>query len=89
VTVEQVVYQGQLGLWTALQVGGPLLATALVVGTIVSLLQAVTQIQEVTLVFVPKMLAVFAVMAFAGGWMLKVMVAYATTMFLGIPDLTL
>ena len=51
---------GQQALWTSL-CGGPLLLTALVVGTLVSLLQAVTQIQEMTLVFVPKMLAVFAV----------------------------
>lgn len=82
---ELLLYYGQMGLLTALYLGGPLLLTALVVGTAVSVLQAVTQVQEMTLVFVPKMIAVFAVMALAGGWMLQVAVSYATWMFMSIP----
>ena len=82
---EMLLYYGQMGLLTALYLGGPLLLTALVVGTAISVLQAVTQVQEMTLVFVPKMLAVFAVLGLAGGWMLQVAVSFATWMFLSIP----
>lgn len=53
------------GLWTILMVGGPLMAVTLVVGVAVSLIQALTQIQEMTLVFVPKILALFAAMLIA------------------------
>jgi flagellar biosynthesis protein FliQ len=84
-TEEFVLYYGQQALITSLAVAGPLLITALVVGTLVSVLQAVTQVQEITLVFVPKILAVFAVIGLAGGWMLQVTVAFATQMFLSIP----
>ncbi len=83
---QLVVYYGQMGLLTCLYLGGPLLVTALVVGTAVSVLQAVTQVQEMTLVFVPKMLAVFLVLALAGGWMLQMAVAFGTQMFLAIPQ---
>ena len=85
-TEEIILYYGQMGLLTALYLGGPLLLTALVVGTAVSIQQAVTQVQEMTLVFVPKMLAVFAVLGLAGGWMLQVAVSFATWMFLSIPS---
>ena len=83
-TIEESVYLGQMGLLTVLYIGGPLLLTALVVGSVVSVLQAVTQVQEVTLVFVPKIVAVFAVLAFAGGWMLQQAVAYGVLAFQGI-----
>jgi flagellar biosynthetic protein FliQ len=53
------------GLWTILKVGGPLMAVALIVGVAVSLVQALTQIQEMTLVFVPKILALFAALLIA------------------------
>jgi len=83
---QLVVYYGQMGLLTCLYLGGPLLMTALVVGTAVSILQAVTQVQEMTLVFVPKILSVFFVLAFAGGWMLQMAVGFSTQMFLAIPQ---
>ncbi len=83
-SAEQALYLVQQGLLTAMFLAGPLLLTALVIGTIVSVLQAVTQVQEVTLVFVPKMLATFAVMALAGGWMIQVMTSFGTEMFLSI-----
>ncbi|GLK76334.1 flagellar biosynthesis protein FliQ [Methylopila jiangsuensis] len=53
------------GLWTILLVGGPLMAVTLVVGVVVSLFQALTQIQEMTLVFVPKILALFLALLLA------------------------
>ncbi len=84
-TEELVVFWGQNALITALYVAGPLLMTALLVGTAVSLLQTVTQVQEMTLVFVPKTLAVFLVLGLLGGWMLRHFVAFGTMMFLSIP----
>lgn len=60
----------QESLMTVLSLAGPLLGISLVVGLVVSVLQAATQIQEMTLVFVPKMLAVFATLVFSGAFML-------------------
>ncbi|NCG19833.1 MAG: flagellar biosynthesis protein FliQ [Rhodobacterales bacterium] len=82
---EHIIFYGQQALITCLMLAGPLLVTALVVGTAVSILQAVTQVQEMTLVFVPKMLSVFLVMALAGSWMLQVAVSFGVQMFLEIP----
>lgn len=83
-SIELAMYYGQQGLMTALLVAAPLLLTALVVGSAVSILQSVTQVQEVTLVFVPKILAVFLVLALLGGWMLQILVSFGTTMFLSV-----
>lgn len=83
-SAELAVYFAQTALWTAMLLAGPLLLTALIVGGLVSVIQAVTQVQEITLVFVPKILAVFAVMALMGGWMLQIAVAYGTQMFQSI-----
>ncbi len=82
--METVVHIGQQALYTAMLIGGPLLAAALVVGTAVSVLQAVTQVQEMTLVFVPKIIAVFLVAGLAGGWLLQQAVNFGTEMFLSI-----
>lgn len=85
-TTELALYYGQLGLLTALQVAGPLLITALVVGSLISILQAVTQVQEVTLVFVPKILVSFLVLALMGGFMVQSLVSFGTTMFLSAAE---
>ncbi len=85
-TIELVLAYGQSALLTTMYVAGPLLMASLIVGTVISVLQAVTQVQEVTLVFVPKILASFAVVAIAGGWMLQLTVGFATEMFLSIPQ---
>mgnify|MGYP001178847080 CR=1 FL=1 len=79
------LYYGQTALMEAMMIAGPLLGVALVVGTVISVLQAVTQVQEITLVFVPKIIAVFAVLAFLGGWMLQRAVWFGTMMFEQIP----
>ncbi|MET0312801.1 MAG: flagellar biosynthesis protein FliQ [Hansschlegelia sp.] len=63
-------------LWTILKVGGPLMAVTLVVGVAVSLIQALTQIQETTLVFVPKILALFVAMLIALPFMGDAMAAH-------------
>ncbi len=63
-------------LWVVVKLGGPLLISALVVGLLVSLFQAVTQINETTLVFVPKLLTLFACLALLGPFMLSTLDAY-------------
>ncbi len=68
----------------AVVVSAPLVGAALVVGLIVSLLQAMTQIQEQTLTFVPKVLAVSAVLLFAGAWMLRQLAQFAASMLGGM-----
>lgn len=73
-----VIRLGQEAILTAMLVGGPLLGLALVVGLLVSLFQATTQLQEQTLTFVPKILAVFAAALLFGPWMMRTMLDYAT-----------
>lgn len=68
-----------------LLVSAPLLLVGMVVGLVVSIFQAVTQIQEVTLVFVPKILAVLLAMILVLPWMLNVMIAYTQNLFSNIP----
>jgi len=70
----------------ALKLGGPILAVALVVGVAISILQAVTQIQEMTLTFVPKILAIGLTMLVAGSWMLRSLVGFAEELFRRLPE---
>lgn len=72
-------------LWVALLVGAPVIGAAMVVGLLVSVFQVVTQIQEMTLTFVPKLITIFFVILIAGAWMLGVLVNFGTTMFTNIP----
>lgn len=67
-------------LWVVLKLGGPILIAALVVGLVVSLLQAVTQVNETTLVFVPKLLVLFASLALLGPFMVSTLDAYTHSM---------
>jgi flagellar biosynthesis protein FliQ len=71
----------------AFKVAMPLLLAGLVVGLVVSVFQAVTQIQEMTLSFIPKILAVAVVAVVAGPWMLDQLVTYTTQLYQGIPAL--
>jgi len=74
-------------LWKAVAVSAPLLLTVLVVGLLVSVLQVVTQIQEMSLTFIPKLLASVVVLVLAGPWMLGQLVSYSTGLINGIPRL--
>jgi flagellar biosynthesis protein FliQ len=65
----------------------PLLLTALVTGLIVSVFQAATQINEMTLSFIPKLLAIFAALVLAGPWMLNVIVDFTRRLIEGIPGM--
>jgi flagellar biosynthetic protein FliQ len=69
----------------ALKVALPFLAAGLVVGLLVSVFQAVTQIQEMTLSFIPKIVVAGAVMLIAGPWMLEELSSYTRQLFLSIP----
>lgn len=84
---ETVLTQGRMALEVAILVSAPLLVTALIVGLIIGLFQAATQIQEMTLSFIPKLLALALVMVVAGPWMLRVLCDYAITLYRSIPDL--
>ncbi|MGO9016510.1 MAG: flagellar biosynthesis protein FliQ [Dissulfurispiraceae bacterium] len=66
---------------TILLVGGPILLVSLVVGLMISLFQAVTQLQEMTLTFVPKIIAVFLTLLIALPWMVKVLVGFTRSIF--------
>ena len=82
-----VVDLARNAIFLALLLAAPMLLVALGVGLIVSVLQAVTQIQEQTLAFVPKLVAVGAVFLLALPWMLQLAVRYATELFRSIPTL--
>ena len=83
VVIQLVTGATELGLKVAL----PLLAVGLGVGVIISVFQAVTQIQEQTLTFIPKVLATVAVLIFGGPWMLDQLLQYTSELWLGIPDI--
>jgi len=68
-----------------LMISAPLLIIGMVVGLVVSIFQAVTQIQEVTLVFVPKIIAVLLAMILVLPWMMNIMIAYTQNLFNNIP----
>jgi flagellar biosynthetic protein FliQ len=82
---QQVLSAGQQGLLMLLMVSAPVLLTVLVVGLVVSIFQAATQINEATLSFVPKIIAAVAVLAVAGPWMLSTLVEYLRQVLQGIP----
>jgi flagellar biosynthesis protein FliQ len=82
---QQVFTFGQQGLYILLMVSAPVLLAVLVVGLIVSIVQAATQINEATLSFVPKIVAAVAVLAVAGPWMMTTLVEYIQRTLQAIP----
>jgi flagellar biosynthetic protein FliQ len=83
---QQVFTLGQQGLMMLLMVAAPLLLTVLVIGLVVSIFQAATQISEATLSFVPKIIAAVIVMALLGPWMMTTLVEYLREMLQAIPS---
>jgi len=81
----QVLATGQQGLTLLLMVSAPVLLAVLVVGLLVSIFQAATQINEATLSFVPKIVAAVAVLGFAGPWMVTTLVEYIQRTLQAIP----
>lgn len=84
---SQVVDVLREALWVLVIVGAPMMITALVVGLTVSLFQALTQIQEMTLTFVPKLLAMLGVMALALPYMLQTLVDFNEELYVKIADM--
>ena len=82
---ETVMNFGRNAMETTLMVSAPLLLTVLVIGLIVSVFQAATQINEATLSFIPKLVGVFAALVIAGPWMLTVMLDYMRQIFTSFP----
>ncbi len=84
---EQVLSIGSEAMQTTLMVAAPVLLTALIIGLVVSIFQAATQINEQTLSFIPKLVGVMAMLLLAGHWMLMTMVDYMHHIFTMIPQL--
>jgi flagellar biosynthesis protein FliQ len=82
---QSVLTIGQQALYMLLMISAPVLLVVLVVGLIVSIFQAATQINEATLSFVPKIIAAVAVLALAGPWMLSSLVEYLQRTLQAIP----
>ena len=85
--IAQVMDLGRDALMQALAMAGPLLGVALGIGVLISVIQAVTSIQEQTLSFVPKLFAVIGAFLVLLNWMLQSMVAYTTELFRTLPNL--
>lgn len=80
-TPEFAIWVCKETIYTSLLVAGPMLIAGLVIGVIISLLQAVTQIHEATLSFIPKILAVAAVMLFTMPWMIRIVLGFTRHIF--------
>jgi flagellar biosynthetic protein FliQ len=86
-TPETIMTIGTRALEITLMLAAPMLLVALAVGLLVGVFQAATQINEQTLSFIPKLIAMAATLAFAGPWMLKLIVGYTRELFESIPML--
>lgn len=86
-TPEAVIEIGQYAMRTVIFVAGPMLLAGMVVGLIISIFQAATQINEMTMTFVPKILAVFAVMILTLPWTIAQLTEFTTAMFARIANM--
>ena len=84
-TPETVITIGQQAVEMTLIISAPLLLSALVIGLVVSIFQAATQINEMTLSFIPKLLGIFLMLILTGSWMVNTMVDYIQRLFGNIP----
>jgi len=82
---QQAIDLGRGALWTMLLVGSPVLVAGMIVGIVVSLFQALTQIQEQTVVFVPKLIVMLLVLSITLPWLIAQMVQYTGNLISGIP----
>ena len=82
-----VIQLATQALWTATKIAAPILLVSMVIGTVISLLQAVTQVQEMTLTFVPKLLGIAVVLVVSGGWMLAQLTDFTRQLFESIPNI--
>jgi flagellar biosynthetic protein FliQ len=82
---QDAIDLGREALWTVLLIGSPVLIAGMVVGLVVSLFQALTQIQEQTVVFVPKLIVMLLVLSVTLPWLISRMLQYTTDLIGGIP----
>jgi flagellar biosynthetic protein FliQ len=86
-TPESVIIIGQQALVVTAMLAAPMLLAALAAGLLIGIFQAATQINEVTLSFIPKLLVLAAALYVGGGWMLKVLIGYSESLIKSIPQL--
>ncbi|WP_280562061.1 MULTISPECIES: flagellar biosynthesis protein FliQ [unclassified Chromohalobacter] len=86
-TPEMVMGLAYQGMKVTLMLAGPLLMTALLIGLLVSLFQAATQINEMTLTFIPKILGVFGALVVAGPWLIQTMIDFTRNLFQNLPTM--
>lgn len=84
-TPESIMVLGMQAIKVGLMIAGPLLMAALATGLIISILQAATQINEMTMTFIPKILVIVGVAVLLGPWMMKIFIEYTRTLFTSIP----
>ncbi len=86
-TEAYVLNLGQNAIILALLLSGPILLISLIVGSFISLIQAATQINEVTMTFIPKMIAIILVLLLLGSWMLQQILVFTANLFNSLPNL--
>jgi flagellar biosynthesis protein FliQ len=86
-TPESVIVIGQQALVVTAMLAAPMLLSALAAGLIIGMFQAATQINEMTLSFIPKLLVLAATLYVGGGWMLKIITGYSEQLYKSIPAL--
>jgi len=86
-TPEMVLDVGRESLWVIALISAPLLLSALAVGLLVGMIQAATQIQEMTLTFIPKLIVLALALVICGSWMLGVLTDFTITLIESIPEL--
>ncbi|MGS2724105.1 flagellar biosynthesis protein FliQ [Porticoccus sp. GXU_MW_L64] len=86
-TPESVMDLARSALYLTVMISAPLLLSALGIGLLIGILQAATQIQEMTLSFIPKLIALAVALAIAGPWMLEIWVSFTENLFMDIPEL--
>ena len=82
---QDAIDLGREALWTMLLIGSPVLVAGMIVGIVISLFQALTQIQEQTVVFVPKIIVMLLVLSVSLPWLISQMLQYTTDLISGIP----
>lgn len=84
---QTVIDLGARAIWVALEVSAPTLLAALLMGVVISIIQAATQINEQTLSFIPKVLAMTVALVVSGPWVLQIMLNFTEEIFRGIPTI--
>jgi flagellar biosynthetic protein FliQ len=85
-TVDFIADLANRALWITLLVSAPILGLGLIVGVAVSIFQAVTQIQEMTLTFIPKIIAIFLAILIFGKWMMLILLNFTSNLWINLPS---